>query len=157
MARKLDVSSPAGYVANLLQGLSNESSREVILTTMESAKPNHQLHLTPSGTEDERRWERQSVVIPVNITVFLEGERHSFRGQASDISRGGMSLFLTRELPFGTSVTLELLIPYNRTEFVVRGVVRNRDGFTHGVEFLNPSPQQQQMIERTCKIFKLLS
>jgi c-di-GMP-binding flagellar brake protein YcgR len=124
---------------------------------MESSKPNQELHTTPSGSEDERRWERQSVVIPVNITVFLEGERHSFRGQASDISRGGMSLFLTRELPFGTSVMLELLIPYHTTEFVVRGVIRNRNGFTHGVEFLNATARQQQMIERTCKIFQLLS
>lgn len=124
---------------------------------MESAKPNQQLDVTPPGSEDERRWQRQSVVIPVNVTALLEGERHSFRGQASDISRGGMRLFLTRELPLGTSLTLEFLMPYQTTEFVVRGVVRNREGFTHGVEFLNPSAEQQQMIERTCKIFQLLS
>ena len=112
---------------------------------------------TPSGSEDDRRWERQSVVIPVNVTVILEGERHSFRGQASDISRGGMRLFLTRELPFGSSLQLEFVIPYNTAELILRGVVRNRDGFTHGVQFLNPTDQQQQMIERTCKIFQLLS
>jgi c-di-GMP-binding flagellar brake protein YcgR len=109
------------------------------------------------GGEDDRRWERQSVVIPVNVTVVLEGQRHSFRGQTSDISRGGMRLFLTRELPFGTSLTLEFLMPYNTMQLVVRGVIRNRDGFTHGVEFLNPTDQQQQLIERTCKIFQLLS
>jgi len=124
---------------------------------MDSVKPNQQLDATPSGSQDERRWERQSVLIPVNITVLLEGERNSFRGQASDISRGGMRLFLTRELPVGASLMLEFLIPYNTTEFVVRGIVRNRDGFTHGVEFLNPAAQLQQMIERTCKIFQLLS
>lgn len=110
-----------------------------------------------AASEEERRWERQSVVIPVNVTIFLDGQRSSFRGQASDISRGGMRLFLTRELPFGTSLTLEFLIPYQTAEFIIRGVVRNRDGFTHGVEFLNLTPHQQQMLERTCKIFKLLS
>jgi len=107
--------------------------------------------------EDDRRWERHSIVIPVSVTVFLNGERLNLRGEASDISRGGMRLFLTRELEAGTSLVLEFLIPYNTTEFVVRGVVRNRVGFNHGLEFLNPSPLQEQMIERTCKVFKLLS
>ena len=124
---------------------------------MEWAKTNQAVQTASSGSEDDRRWERQSVVIPVNITVILEGEKHSFRGRASDISRGGMSLFLTRELPFGTSMKLEFLMPYNTTELIVQGVIRNRDGFTHGVEFLNPTAQQQQLIERTCKIFQLLS
>lgn len=107
--------------------------------------------------EDDRRWERHEIVIPVSVTVFLNGERLNLRGEASDISRGGMRLFLTRELEAGTSVVLEFLIPYNTTEFVVRGVVRHRVGFNHGLEFLNPTPLQEQMIDRTCKVFKLLS
>ena len=107
--------------------------------------------------EDERRWERHSIVIGVNVTLSLDGQRLSFRGEASDISPGGMRLFLTRELPFGASLMLEFLIPYSTLEFNVRGVVRNRDGFTHGVEFLNPTPHQERMIERTCKVFRLLS
>ena len=123
---------------------------------MESSKPSQQPHAKADLSDDERRWERQSVVIPVNCTIFLDGNRSSFRGQASDISRGGMRLFLTRELPLGVSLTLEFLIPYNAEEFILRGVVRNRDGFTHGVEFLNPSARQQEMIDRTCKVFKLL-
>jgi c-di-GMP-binding flagellar brake protein YcgR len=107
--------------------------------------------------DEDRRWERLSVVIPVSVTVFLNGERLNLRGEASDISRGGMRLFSTRELEAGTSVILEFLIPYNTTEFVLRGVVRNRVGFNHGLEFLNPTPLQEQMIDRTCKVFKLLS
>ena len=106
--------------------------------------------------EDARKWERHAVTIPVNVTVFLNGERSTLRGQASDISRGGMRLFLARELSPGTSVTLEFLIPYNTEEFILRGAIRNRDGFTYGVEFLNLTPHQQHMIERTCKVFKLL-
>jgi len=122
---------------------------------MESSKPLHEA-VTRAG-EDERRWERLSILMVVNVTFFLDGQRSSLRGQASDLSRGGMRLFLTRELPPGTAVNLEFEMPYNATEFVVGGVIRNRDGFTHGVEFLSPTPDQQQMIERTCGIFKLLS
>lgn len=122
---------------------------------METVQPEPEMN--PQEHEDDRRWERQAVVIPVSITVFLNGERLNFRGEASDISRGGMRLFLTRELEAGTSAILEFLIPYNTTEFVLRGVIRNRVGFNHGLEFLNPTPLQEQLIERSCKVFKLLS
>jgi hypothetical protein len=67
-----------------------------------------------------------------------------------------MRLFLTRELEPGTSMTLEFLIPYNALKLTLSGVIRNRNGFTHGVEFVNPTRDQQQTIERTCKVFALL-
>jgi len=123
---------------------------------METGKTDR-IEAQSGATTDDRRWQRHSIVIPVCVTVNLNGERSSFRGEASDISRGGMRLFLTRELPPGSGLQLEFLIPYNATEVSARGVVRNRDGFTHGIEFLNPSPELQQMIERTCKVFQLLS
>jgi|ERR1035438_9726709 c-di-GMP-binding flagellar brake protein YcgR len=104
-----------------------------------------------------RRWERYEISIAVNVTVFVDGQRSNFRGEACNISKGGLRLFITRELELGTSVILEFLIPYHATELILRGVIRNRDGFSHGVEFLNPTPHQQQMIERTCKVLKLLS
>jgi len=110
----------------------------------------------PDPRDEARKWERHALVIPVDVTIVLNGVRSTHRGQASDISRGGMRLFLPRELDSGTSLVMEFLIPYNTTEFVVRGVVRNRSGFSHGVEFIGSTAEQQQMIERTCSIFKLL-
>ncbi len=103
-----------------------------------------------------RRWKRHDIAIQVNVTLLLDGMRSSFRGEACDISRGGMRLFVTRELEPGASVVLEFLIPYNTTELVIRGVIRNRSGFTHGVEFINPTAYQQQIIDRACKVIELL-
>lgn len=134
-----------------------DTYERLVYSKMESQKTDRQLQADIRVHEDERRWERQAVVIPVNFTAIINGQRASLRGQASDISRGGMRLFVTRELALGTSLMLEFLIPYHTTEFALRGVVRNREGFTHGVEFLNPTPYQQQMIDRTCNVFKLLS
>lgn len=121
---------------------------------MSAVKPT--LALDPGGKEDARRWERHDASIPVEVTIFLQGDRFSHRGQASDISRGGMRLFMPRELGAGTSLILEFLIPYQAVKFNLCGVVRNRTGFNHGVEFINATPHQQEMIERTCKIFELL-
>jgi c-di-GMP-binding flagellar brake protein YcgR len=92
----------------------------------------------------------------VEVNVFLNGERSNFRGKANDISRGGMRLLLTRELEPGTSLLLAFLIPYQAIKFNLCGVVRNRSGFNHGIEFINASPHQEEMIERTCQILKLL-
>jgi len=40
---------------------------------------------------------------------------------------------------------------------VIQGVVRTRSGFNYGVEFVNPTPDHQEIIERTCRVFSLLS
>jgi hypothetical protein len=103
-----------------------------------------------------RRWERYDVSISANVTTFLNQQQHSLRGQACDISRGGMRLFLTRALEPGASVLMEFVMPYHGGELVLRGVIRNRSGFSHGVEFVGPTPGQQQLIERTCKVLGLL-
>jgi len=103
----------------------------------------------PGAKDDLRRWQRHAASIPVEVTVFLNGARANYRGEASDISRGGMRLFVPRELDSGTSVTLEFVIPYQALKFNICGVIRNRSGFNHGVEFINATPDQQQMIERT--------
>jgi PilZ domain-containing protein len=103
-----------------------------------------------------RRWERHDITIPVEVTTIVNGERSVLSGRASDISRGGLRLFLTREMELGTSVKMEFLLPYHSMQLVIRGVVRSRDGFTHGVEFSNPTSFQQQIIERTCNVFGLL-
>lgn len=106
--------------------------------------------------QDSRRWERHAATIAVDVTVFVNGDRANHRGEASDISRGGMLLFLPRELDPGTSLILEFLIPYQALKFNLCGVIRNRAGFHHGVEFINATPHQEEMIERTCQVLKLL-
>jgi len=105
---------------------------------------------------EARRWERYDLQIPVTVCVLLNGERCSFRGEASDISRGGMGLFAARNLDLGATLQLEFLVPYNAKELSVRGVIRNRRGFSYGIEFVHPTHYQQQTIERTCQVLKLL-
>ena len=72
------------------------------------------------------------------------------------MSKGGLRLFVTRTIEVGTSLTLTFMLPYYSTELEIKGVVRSRDGFTHGVEFINPTAYQQHIIERTCDVFALL-
>jgi hypothetical protein len=103
-----------------------------------------------------RRWERYDITIPVNVATVANGERTSFTGQACDISIGGLRLFLTREIAPGTSLLLEFPLPYSSAQLEIRGVIRNRTGYTHGVEFVSPTREQQELIDRTCNVLGLL-
>jgi len=109
-----------------------------------------------TSTIQRRSSERHNVTINVNVEIFVDGKYATFAGQASDISKGGLRLFLTRELEPGTAVKMEFVLPYNSAECTIRGVVRNKSGFMHGVEFINTTAFQEQMIERTCHVFSLL-
>ena len=104
-----------------------------------------------------RRWERHAITIPVAVSLLVNGERTKFHSQATDVSRGGLSVFMTREIAIGVSVQLEFLLPYSSSPLLVRGIVRTRHGFNHGIEFVNPTPEQQEVLERTCKVLTLLS
>ncbi len=82
-----------------------------------------------------RRWMRHEVDLPVR--VFARGISQAVLGRGTELSAGGMALYAGIELK--TSQTLEV-------EFVaasharVAGVVRSREGFRFGLEFMTPLP-----------------
>ena len=88
---------------------------------------------------------------------MVDGQRTKFHSQACDISRGGLSLFLTREIDIGVGLQLDFVLPYSSTPLTLRGIVRTRSGFNHGIEFISPTGEEQEMIERACKVLTLLS
>lgn len=104
-----------------------------------------------------RRWDRHAVAIPIAISLFIDGQPCKVRAQASDVSKGGLSMFTTREIAIGVSLQVDFILPYSSTPLALRGVVRTRSGFNYGIEFLSPTPEQQEIIERACKVFSLLS
>jgi hypothetical protein len=104
-----------------------------------------------------RRWERHTVEISIAVSFLADGQQSKFNAQASDVSKGGLSLFTTREIAIGACLRLEFKLPYSSTPLVIQGVVRTRSGFNYGIEFVNPSPDHQEIIERTCRVFSLLS
>jgi len=107
--------------------------------------------------QDLRRWERYRIKVRAKITLNLNGATSSFFGEASDVSQGGLSLFLPRELEPGVAILMELTFPYNSRRMAIRGLIRNRHGFTYGVEFISPSSYQLQTIAGVCKALQLLS
>jgi hypothetical protein len=110
-----------------------------------------------SDERSGRRWERHAVTIPITVSLLIDGQPCKLRAQASDVSKGGLSLFITREIAIGVSLQVDFVLPYHSTPLALRGVVRTRSGFNYGIEFLGPTTEQQEIIERTCRVFTLLS
>lgn len=79
-----------------------------------------------------RRWQRQSVDLPVRVGIYRDAEMVSIPGRVTELSEGGMSLYAGMPLNPGDLLEVEFEVP-SRT---VQGVVRNRTGYTFGVEFL---------------------
>jgi hypothetical protein len=112
--------------------------------TMESTQPHR------------RRWERYQVKIRTKITLNAKGETLCFHGEASDVSQGGLRLFMPRDLESGIIVLLEFSLPYNSRAMAIRGLIRNRSGFSYGIEFLHPTVYQQETLTQLCKTLQLL-
>ncbi len=80
-----------------------------------------------------RRWTRHEVDLPVR--VFARGISQAVPGRGTELGAGGMALYAGLEVQ--TSQTLEI-------EFVaasharVAGVIRNRQGYCFGLEFVTP-------------------
>lgn len=104
----------------------------------------------------QRRWERYAVKIRTKITVNQNGQTQSFYGEANDVSQGGLRLFMPREVETGIILLLELSLPYNSQVLAVRGLIRNRSGFSYGVEFLNTTKHEQDTISQSCKALQLM-
>ena len=108
------------------------------------------------SSNSRRQSERFELTMPVALTLYREGRRVAVTAEGHDVSKGGIRLSVTLMLQVGESFMLEFVLPYTSTPIVVRGVVRNQNGMSYGVEFLNPTPYQKQMLERNSKVLDLL-
>lgn len=115
---------------------------------------NSQTHL--EQTKAERRWKRFRVEIPVRVEISLNGNNASFFSKGTDISQGGLCLFIPRELGLGVMVGLVLCLPYSRENLKLKGVIRNRSGFHYGIEFIDCRASERQVITQNCRALEIL-
>ncbi len=84
---------------------------------------------------DNRRWPRQQVDFRVKVVIYDDSRRTLIDGRATELSEGGMTLYAGLPLQIGDLVEIEFEAPFERT---VQAVIRYRDGFTFGLEFVTP-------------------
>jgi hypothetical protein len=102
--------------------------------------------------EPARRYPR--FAIDISVRVFLEnGQRADGRGH--DLGRGGLALYVAVELATGAKLRLDFVLPYSRTPLSVNAIIRNRQGFRYGIEFVQLNSEAEQELGRVCSILDL--
>ena len=61
------------------------------------------------------------------------------------------------DLALGDMVTVEFILPYYDKKIAVRGMLRNREGFSYGVEYAASTTQEErEHIARVCNTLALI-
>jgi hypothetical protein len=102
----------------------------------------------PTGSA-QRRWQRHQIDVPVRLIYW--NSMHTTRiaqGRGRDMSEGGMAVFAGVELRAGDLVEVEFTPAYSGKPLRVKAEVRNRRGYSYGLEFLTDTSTEQVQAAR---------
>ncbi len=99
-----------------------------------------------------RNRDRLSINISVRV-VLDDGSVSSGRGH--DLGLGGMAIYVPLDLAVASAINISFQLPYSRIMFGVRAVVRNKNSFRYGVEFMKLTDFEAEEIKRITSILKL--
>jgi len=90
-----------------------------------------------SNSAPTRRWERMPVDLPVKVFTSKGFSTTVVEGRGTEISQGGMVLYAGILLNPGDLLEVEFGMP---TASRMPAIVRSRNGFCFGLEFITPLP-----------------
>lgn len=88
-------------------------------------------------TQKTRRWDRLPVDLPVRVLTSKNSPTTVVTGRGTELSEGGMVVYAGILLNVGDLLELEFDAP---THSRVSAIVRSRNGFCFGLEFISPLP-----------------
>jgi PilZ domain len=89
------------------------------------------------NAESTRRWDRLPVDLPVRVLTSKGFSTTVVHGRGTELSEGGMVLYAGILLNPGDLLELEFDTPIHSR---VPAIVRSRNGFCFGLEFIAPLP-----------------
>jgi PilZ domain len=107
---------------------------------------------TKSTRQEQRRYPRYSVDARLVAHVFQDGALSSAWGRIHEMGEDGLSATLTGELSAGDVISLEFCLPLSTMTIKVRALVRYRDGFRYGFEFLTLTPEQRHEVRHALQV-----
>lgn len=90
----------------------------------------------PSSPQN-RRWDRLPVDLPVRVVTSKGFSTTVVSGRGTEMSEGGMVLYAGILLNPGDLLELEFDTPFHSR---IPAIVRSRNGFCFGLEFIAPLP-----------------
>jgi TusA-related sulfurtransferase len=99
-----------------------------------------------TGYTVARRWPRYKLDVPVRAIVRNASNTKLVDGRGTELNEGGMAVFAGLELKPGDQLEVEFTPPYSGQPIRVRCIVRNRKGYSYGVEFLTITTEDEQRV-----------
>ena len=113
-------------------------------------------HEQQTDYRGERRWPRHKVSLSMRLVLQSPAGVEYMYAHGRDISEGGIAIYVPTELAIGDSATLEFTIPYSQEKLLLTAIVRNREGFRYGIEFIQLSQRDRDVIASSCRALSLL-
>jgi len=101
------------------------------------------------GFARKRRWERRKIDIPIRLIFW--NSLHTAKiveARGRDMSDGGLAVFAGVELRVGDIVEIEFTPAYSGQPLRVKAEVRNRRGYSYGIEYLKDTSTEQTQAAR---------
>lgn len=93
-----------------------------------------------------RRWARLKIRVPVTVVVRKPEKTLFVQARGEDLNEGGIAVFAGAELRLGDTVEISFTPPYQGSPMTARAIVRNRRGYTYGMEFVSETPDDQKQV-----------
>ncbi len=110
----------------------------------------------PERLVNRRRYPRYEIDTQLHVTTLGVEQRGTMRGRSLNISEAGIAGVFVTEWAVGTPVHVEFSVPVTSSPVRVGGVVRSHSGYRYGFEFVDLSPEQHEIISKTCRTLALL-
>ncbi len=98
---------------------------------------------------DARKYSRFKFEVDIKI---YSRDRSRVVGRTVDISEQGLAVMLQIEIPLDQVVRLEFELPPGMVS--IRALVRQRNAFRYGFQFVEPGSYAQEMINHFCQELK---
>jgi hypothetical protein len=116
-----------------------------------------QVTLPQEGFATLRRSPRYKIDVPVRLIAQRPTKVAIVAGRGRELGREGMAVFGGIELSIDEQVAVEFTPPYAGQPIRVRGFVRNRSGYTYGIEFITENNADYRNAGQLEAILKTLS
>ena len=102
----------------------------------------------PPAHLNKRRSARYQLNVPVGIILRREDATLMRDGRGTELGELGICVLASLELGVGEKLGIEFTIPYSGEPIRVSSVVRNRNGYRYGCEFIPESQAEQKDVVR---------
>ncbi len=103
-----------------------------------------------------RRWPRYKLNIPVRVIAEKGDKVVIVPARGNELNQGGLAVFVGMELSVDERVALEFTPPYSGTPIRARCVVRDRNGYTYGLEFLEENSEDLECASQIQAVLRSL-